>query len=82
MYGAFACARSAWYETCQQQNRLVLASCLLLPVYSNALLLACAVVADRLRFHVVGMRVMLERQVVAFLHLWFYLSAARFHDRH
>eukprot|EP00971_Amphidinium_carterae_P154610 3065926-Amphidinium_carterae.1 len=33
--------RSAWYETCQRQNRLVLASCVLLPFYSNALLLAC-----------------------------------------
>eukprot|EP00971_Amphidinium_carterae_P097560 1930436-Amphidinium_carterae.1 len=31
MYGNFARARSAWYETCQRQNRLVLASCVLLP---------------------------------------------------
>eukprot|EP00971_Amphidinium_carterae_P157850 3129152-Amphidinium_carterae.1 len=28
------------------------------------------------------MRVPLELHLVAFLHLWFYLSAARFHDRH
>eukprot|EP00971_Amphidinium_carterae_P255833 5079511-Amphidinium_carterae.1 len=60
MYGDFALARSAWYETCQQQNRLVLASCVLLPFYSRALLLACTVVADHLRFHVVNMRVPLQ----------------------
>eukprot|EP00971_Amphidinium_carterae_P302210 6004409-Amphidinium_carterae.1 len=82
MYGEFARARSAWYETCRQQNRLVVASFALLPFYSNTLLLACAVVADHLRFHVVGMRVPLEVPLVAFLHLWFYHSAARFHDRH
>eukprot|EP00971_Amphidinium_carterae_P259822 5155116-Amphidinium_carterae.1 len=77
----FARARSAWYETCQQHNRLVVASCVLLPLYSNTILLACTVVADHLRFHVAGMRVPLEILLVAFLHLWFYLSAARFHDR-
>eukprot|EP00971_Amphidinium_carterae_P306393 6088802-Amphidinium_carterae.1 len=82
MDGVYACARSAWYETCQQQNCLMLASCVLLPLYSNALLLACTVVADHFRFHVVGLRVPLEPQLVAFSHLWFYLSAARFHDRH
>eukprot|EP00971_Amphidinium_carterae_P305511 6071099-Amphidinium_carterae.2 len=71
MYGQFAIARSAWYETCQQQNRLVVASFVLLPFYSNALWLACTVVADHLRFHVVSMRVPLELQLVAFLHLWF-----------
>eukprot|EP00971_Amphidinium_carterae_P169615 3360350-Amphidinium_carterae.1 len=63
MHGAVARARSAWYETCQQQNRLVLAPCVLLPFYSNALLLACPVVADHLRFHAVGMRVALELQL-------------------
>eukprot|EP00971_Amphidinium_carterae_P330067 6462922-Amphidinium_carterae.1 len=41
MHGKFARARAAWYETCQQQNRMVLASCVLLPLYSNALVLAC-----------------------------------------
>eukprot|EP00971_Amphidinium_carterae_P069574 1376943-Amphidinium_carterae.1 len=82
MYGEFARARLAWYETCQRQNRLMLVSCVLLPFYSNALLLACTVVADHLRFHVGGMRVPLELQLVAFLHLHFYLSAVRFHDRH
>eukprot|EP00971_Amphidinium_carterae_P156141 3095716-Amphidinium_carterae.1 len=82
MYGEFARARSAWYETCRQQNRLVLASCVLLPFYSKALLLACTVVADHLRFHVVGIRVPLEVQLVAFTHLWFYLSAASFRGRH
>eukprot|EP00971_Amphidinium_carterae_P045156 888582-Amphidinium_carterae.1 len=49
--GKFARARSAWYETCQQQNRLLLASYVLLPTYTNMLLLACTVVADHLRFH-------------------------------
>eukprot|EP00971_Amphidinium_carterae_P031277 615988-Amphidinium_carterae.1 len=34
-------AGSAWYETCQQQNRLLLASCVPLPFYSNSLWLAC-----------------------------------------
>eukprot|EP00971_Amphidinium_carterae_P081798 1618135-Amphidinium_carterae.1 len=82
MYGEFALSRSAWYETCQQQNRLVLASCVLLPFYSKALLLACTAVADHVRLHVTGMRVPLEVQLVAFLHLWFYLSAARFRGRH
>eukprot|EP00971_Amphidinium_carterae_P287321 5703625-Amphidinium_carterae.1 len=82
MHGKFARARFAWYETCQQQNRLVLASCMLLPAYSNALWLACTVVADHWRFHVVGMRVPLELRLVPFLHLWFYLAAARFHARH
>eukprot|EP00971_Amphidinium_carterae_P276612 5489321-Amphidinium_carterae.1 len=77
-----ALARSAWYETCQQQNRLALASCVLLPFYSNVLWLACTVVADHLRFHVVGMRVSIELQLVALSHLWFYLSASRFHDRY
>eukprot|EP00971_Amphidinium_carterae_P176356 3496449-Amphidinium_carterae.1 len=82
MYGGFARARSAWYETCQQQNRLILASCVLFPFYSKALLLACTIVVDNLRFHVTGMRVPLERDFIACLHLWFYLSAAHFHDRH
>eukprot|EP00971_Amphidinium_carterae_P013364 263423-Amphidinium_carterae.1 len=82
MKGEVAHARSAWHETCHQQNRLVLASCVLLPFYSNVLLLACTVVADHLRFHVAGMRFPLELHLVAFLHLWFYLSAARFHNRH
>eukprot|EP00971_Amphidinium_carterae_P136050 2695782-Amphidinium_carterae.1 len=41
MCGEFEHARLAWYETCQQQNRLVLTSCVLLPFYSKALLLAC-----------------------------------------
>eukprot|EP00971_Amphidinium_carterae_P065594 1299640-Amphidinium_carterae.1 len=77
-------ARSVWYETCQEHNHLVLASCVLLPLYSNALplLRVCTVVADHLRFHVVGIRVPLELQLVAFLHLWIYLSAVRFHNRH
>eukprot|EP00971_Amphidinium_carterae_P348435 6490487-Amphidinium_carterae.1 len=75
-------ARSAWYETCQQHKRLVLASCVILSFYSNSLLLACTVVADHLRFHVVDRRVPLELQLVAVSRLWFYFSAARFHDRH
>eukprot|EP00971_Amphidinium_carterae_P103697 2053167-Amphidinium_carterae.1 len=41
MNGELARARSAWHETCQQQNRLVLASCVLLPFFSNSLWLAC-----------------------------------------
>eukprot|EP00971_Amphidinium_carterae_P163370 3239327-Amphidinium_carterae.1 len=82
MYGKFARARLAWHETCQQQNHMVLTSCVLLLFYSNARLLACTVVADHLRVHVVGIWVPLELQLVAFLHLWFYLSAVRFHDRH
>eukprot|EP00971_Amphidinium_carterae_P193541 3840456-Amphidinium_carterae.1 len=82
MNAEFARARSAWWETCQQQSDLVLASCVLLPFYSNALWLECTVVADHLQFHIVGMRVPLELQVVALLHLWFYMSASRFHDRH
>eukprot|EP00971_Amphidinium_carterae_P064095 1269055-Amphidinium_carterae.1 len=56
----FARARSAWYETCQLQNRLSLASCVLLPIYSNMLKLACTVVADHLRFHIVGARMPVE----------------------
>eukprot|EP00971_Amphidinium_carterae_P054523 1074269-Amphidinium_carterae.1 len=78
----FARARLAWYETRLQQNRFLLTSWVLIPFYSKALWLACMVVADHLRFHVVGIRVPLELQLVAFLHFWFYLSAARFHDRH
>eukprot|EP00971_Amphidinium_carterae_P331007 6464336-Amphidinium_carterae.1 len=79
MNGVLARARLAWYETCQEQNRLMLASCVLIPFYSNALRLVCTVAADHLRIHVVGNRVQL--QVVAFLHVWCYTSAARFHDR-
>eukprot|EP00971_Amphidinium_carterae_P214122 4249462-Amphidinium_carterae.1 len=41
MDGEFARARSAWHETCHRQNRLVLASCVLLPFYSRALWLTC-----------------------------------------
>eukprot|EP00971_Amphidinium_carterae_P267037 5296796-Amphidinium_carterae.1 len=82
IYGQLARARSAWYETCQQQNRLVLASLLLLPLYNNMLLLACTVVADHFRFHVVGVRVPLAVHMVACLHLGFYQSAVRFQDRH
>eukprot|EP00971_Amphidinium_carterae_P294589 5849235-Amphidinium_carterae.1 len=82
MYGRFARARSAWHETCQQQNRCMLASCVLLPLYSSTLLLACTVAADHFRYHVVGMRVPLAVQLVAFLHLGFYQSAERFHGRH
>eukprot|EP00971_Amphidinium_carterae_P334297 6469482-Amphidinium_carterae.1 len=82
VYGDFALARSAWYETCQKQNCLVVASCVLLPFYSNGLWLACTVVTDHLQFHVVGMRVSLEAQVVAFMHLWFYMSTSLFHARY
>eukprot|EP00971_Amphidinium_carterae_P233219 4629026-Amphidinium_carterae.1 len=46
MFGKFAGTRSAWYETCQQQHRLLLASLVLLPAYSNMLVLACTVVVD------------------------------------
>eukprot|EP00971_Amphidinium_carterae_P191716 3804075-Amphidinium_carterae.1 len=46
MTGKLARARAAWYETCKQQNCLLSASCALLPLYSNMLLLACTVVAD------------------------------------
>eukprot|EP00971_Amphidinium_carterae_P335822 6471871-Amphidinium_carterae.1 len=56
VYGKFALARSAWYETCQQLNCVALASFVLLPLYSNTLLPACTVVADHFRFHVVGMK--------------------------
>eukprot|EP00971_Amphidinium_carterae_P258588 5132415-Amphidinium_carterae.1 len=55
---------------------------MLLPLYSKVLSVACTMVADHLRFHVVGMRVPLELLLVAVLHLWFYLSAAHFCDRH
>eukprot|EP00971_Amphidinium_carterae_P223870 4442217-Amphidinium_carterae.1 len=41
MQGVLARGRSAWYETCKQQNCLALVSCVLLPAYSNALWLAC-----------------------------------------
>eukprot|EP00971_Amphidinium_carterae_P200103 3971321-Amphidinium_carterae.3 len=82
MYGKFARARSAWYETCQQQKCLLLAPCLLLPLYNNMLLLACTVVGDNLRFHVRGTRVPLQVYLVVFLHLCFHKSAARFHERH
>eukprot|EP00971_Amphidinium_carterae_P224341 4450668-Amphidinium_carterae.1 len=41
MHAEFTRARLAWHETCQRQNRLLLASCVLLPFYSKALLLAC-----------------------------------------
>eukprot|EP00971_Amphidinium_carterae_P151813 3009109-Amphidinium_carterae.1 len=80
--GKFALARSAWYDTCQQQNRLLLASCILLPSYSNMPLLVCTVVMDHLRFHLVGMRMPLQVSLVTFLHLCFLQSAARIHDRH
>eukprot|EP00971_Amphidinium_carterae_P253560 5034152-Amphidinium_carterae.1 len=82
MYGEFVHARAAWYETCQQQNRLVVAACFLLPVYSRMLLLACTVVADHLQVHVVGMRMPVEVGLVAFMHLCFYQSVARFRARH
>eukprot|EP00971_Amphidinium_carterae_P289010 5738689-Amphidinium_carterae.2 len=82
MNGFLAPAKLAWYETCQQQTRLFFASCVLLPFYSNALWLACTVVADHLRFHVEGMRMPLELQLVAFLHFCFYLSAVHLYDRH
>eukprot|EP00971_Amphidinium_carterae_P050596 996370-Amphidinium_carterae.1 len=82
IYGKFARARSAWYETCQQHNRLLLASCVLLPSYGNMLLLACVVVADHLRFHVVGTRVPLQVFSVTLLHLCSLQSAGRFRDRH
>eukprot|EP00971_Amphidinium_carterae_P132400 2622546-Amphidinium_carterae.1 len=48
---------------------------MLLPLYSKTLLFACGVVADHLRFHVVGKRVPLGLP-------FFYLSVARFYDRH
>eukprot|EP00971_Amphidinium_carterae_P256155 5085915-Amphidinium_carterae.1 len=60
MERTFAHARSAWHETCQQQHRFLVASCVLLPMYSNMLLHVCMVVADHLRFHVVGMRMPVE----------------------
>eukprot|EP00971_Amphidinium_carterae_P250171 4966132-Amphidinium_carterae.1 len=82
MYGRFAHAKSAWYETCQQQKCLLLASCVLLPLYNNMLLLSCMVAGDHLRFHVVGMRMPLHVYLVGFLHLCFYQSAAAFHERH
>eukprot|EP00971_Amphidinium_carterae_P031326 617051-Amphidinium_carterae.1 len=82
MYGKLALARAAWYETCQQQNRLLVMSCVLLPSYGNMLLLACTVVMDDLRFHVVGMRMPLQVSLVILVHLWFLQSAVGFHGRH
>eukprot|EP00971_Amphidinium_carterae_P134023 2655907-Amphidinium_carterae.1 len=82
MYGATARARSAWYETCQQQHRFLLASYVLLPSYSNMLLLACTVVVGHLQFHAVGMRMPLQVSLVTSLHLWFFQSAVRFHYRY
>eukprot|EP00971_Amphidinium_carterae_P191664 3803222-Amphidinium_carterae.1 len=52
MYGSYAWAKSVWYETCQQQRIMFLASCVLLPLYSRMLPLACMVVEHHLRFHV------------------------------
>eukprot|EP00971_Amphidinium_carterae_P097568 1930581-Amphidinium_carterae.1 len=78
----FTRAKAAWYETCKQQNCLLLASCILLPLYSNMLLLACTVVADHVRFHVVGLRMPLEVFLAVLSHLWFFQSATLFHTRH
>eukprot|EP00971_Amphidinium_carterae_P288026 5717655-Amphidinium_carterae.1 len=80
--GKFARARSAWYETCQEHKCLLMASCVLLSLYSNIPLRACTVVADHLRFHFVGRRMTVEACLVAFMHLCFFQSAARFRDRH
>eukprot|EP00971_Amphidinium_carterae_P032460 639342-Amphidinium_carterae.1 len=82
MHGEFVRARAAWYETCQQQNRLSVAACFLLPVYSKMLSIACTVIADHFQVHVVGMRMPVEVVLVAFLHLCFYESASSFHERH
>eukprot|EP00971_Amphidinium_carterae_P006611 130259-Amphidinium_carterae.1 len=60
MHGKSAQAKSAWYETCQQQKRLLVASCVALPLYSSMLLLVCTAIADHLRFHVVGARMPLQ----------------------
>eukprot|EP00971_Amphidinium_carterae_P014232 280983-Amphidinium_carterae.1 len=78
----FARAMAAWYETCKQQNCLLLASCILLPLYSNMLLLACTVVADHVRFHFVGLRMRLEVFLTVFGHLGFFQSATLFNKRH
>eukprot|EP00971_Amphidinium_carterae_P222341 4413088-Amphidinium_carterae.1 len=80
--GKFARARSAWYETCQEHQCLLLTSCVLLPLYSNMLLRACTVVADHLRFHFVGMRLPVEACLVAFMHMCFFQSSARFRGKH
>eukprot|EP00971_Amphidinium_carterae_P046278 910960-Amphidinium_carterae.2 len=54
----------------------------LLPLYSNMLSLACTVVADHSRFHVIGVRMPLQVSLVVFLHFCFYQLAAGFHERH
>eukprot|EP00971_Amphidinium_carterae_P115122 2280017-Amphidinium_carterae.1 len=51
MYGKFAQAKAAWYDTSKQQGRLLAASCVLLALYNDRVYLACTVVAERMRFN-------------------------------
>eukprot|EP00971_Amphidinium_carterae_P188214 3735946-Amphidinium_carterae.1 len=46
--GHMLCARSAWYQTSEYMAVFVVASCVLLPMYENAISPACVVVSDHL----------------------------------
>eukprot|EP00971_Amphidinium_carterae_P260379 5166010-Amphidinium_carterae.1 len=56
MHGRFARAKSAWIETSQRQNVVLMASCVSALVYKNMLSLACTVLSDHLRLHFVSAR--------------------------
>eukprot|EP00971_Amphidinium_carterae_P191205 3794551-Amphidinium_carterae.1 len=56
MYGRFARAKSAWIETSQRQNAVLMAACVSALVCNNMLSLACTVLSDHLRLHFVSAR--------------------------
>eukprot|EP00971_Amphidinium_carterae_P022564 444958-Amphidinium_carterae.1 len=51
MDGRLARARSAWYETCQQQGRFLVCVLALLTSGCNIAPRQCTVVSDHIRFH-------------------------------
>eukprot|EP00971_Amphidinium_carterae_P269597 5348200-Amphidinium_carterae.1 len=56
MHGRFARAKSAWNETSQRQNAILMASCVSALSYNNIQFLACTVLTDHLRLHFIAAR--------------------------
>eukprot|EP00971_Amphidinium_carterae_P161840 3208343-Amphidinium_carterae.1 len=81
MYGRFDRSKSAWNETSQHQNGVLLASCVAALLYNNTQSLTCAVTSDHLRLHFVATNPG-EALFVVGLHTCILESAACFYCRH
>eukprot|EP00971_Amphidinium_carterae_P162452 3220456-Amphidinium_carterae.1 len=56
LYGRFARAKSAWIETSQRQNAVLMAACVSALLHNNMQSLACIALTDHLRLHFIAAR--------------------------